>query len=212
MPLKNKEVIISFLNNKFPNPKTVLNYKNGYELIIAVVLSAQAQDIVVNKVTPMLFLKYPNFVALSKANEKDVSSIIKIVGLANTKARNIIKLANQIIKNFNGKIPNNKKDLLKLSGVGGKTANVILAVLFKKNVMPVDTHIARFAKRLNIADENDNVNIIEKKLTKYFQGEKLRILHHQIIYFGRTICKAQSPNCSSCLFSDFCKYYQQNKK
>lgn len=209
--LKNKE-IVSVLNKLYPNPKTMLNYNNDYELLIAVVLSAQAQDIVVNVVTKPLFQKYPDFQSLSKANYEDVYETIRQVGLAKTKSQNIIKLANQVLENYKGTIPTNKEDLKTLAGVGDKTANVILAILFKENVMPVDTHIARFAKRLGIADEKDSANEVEKKLVKYFKGEDFRLLHHQIIYYGRNVCDAKKPKCEICEFTKFCIYYNSVKK
>ena len=150
MSIKSKK-IIEALDSLFPNAKIELTHKNTYELIIAVILSAQTTDVSVNKVTPKLFKKYPNIDTLSKANIEDVIKIIKSIGLYRTKAKNIILMANQVKDNFNGEIPNTRTDLESLAGVGRKTANVVLANAFDKDVIAVDTHIHRISIRLGIA-------------------------------------------------------------
>ncbi|NMA05629.1 MAG: endonuclease III [Acholeplasmataceae bacterium] len=205
MSIKSKK-IIEALDSLFPNAKIELTHKNTYELIIAVILSAQTTDVSVNKVTPKLFKKYPNIDTLSKANIEDVIKIIKSIGLYRTKAKNIILMANQVKDNFNGEIPNTRTDLESLAGVGRKTANVVLANAFDKDVIAVDTHIHRISIRLGIAKKTANAREVEESLYKFFPKENYLKLHHQLIFFGRYHCLARNPKCLNCPLYDICVY------
>lgn len=205
MSIKSKK-IIEALDSLFPNAKIELTHKNTYELIVAVILSAQTTDVSVNKVTPKLFKKYPNIDTLSKANIEDVIKIIKSIGLYRTKAKNIILMANQVKDNFNGEIPNTRTDLESLAGVGRKTANVVLANAFDKDVIAVDTHIHRISIRLGIAKKTANAREVEESLYKFFPKENYLKLHHQLIFFGRYHCLARNPKCLNCPLYDICVY------
>ena len=200
----NSSLIIKGLNDLYPNAHCELKHSSHFQLLVAVVLSAQTTDERVNSVTPILFKKYKNALELSKANIKDVEEIIKPIGLYHNKAINIINLAKQLVDNFNGKVPNNRKDLQSLSGVGRKTANVVLNNCFNEPAFAVDTHVSRVSKRLRIADNNDNVSKIEEKLMNYFPKEAWGKLHHQFIFFGRYKCKAVKPDCNNCPFEAIC--------
>ncbi len=203
---KKSKKVMEALDSLFPNAKIELTHKNTYELLVAVILSAQTTDVSVNKVTPELFKKYPNIDALSKANIEDVIDIIKSIGLYKTKAKNIILMANQMKDKFNGEIPNTRVGLESLAGVGRKTANVVLANAFNKDVIAVDTHIHRISIRLGIAKKNANVREVEDSLYKFFPKENYLKLHHQLIFFGRYHCLARNPKCLNCPLYDICVY------
>ncbi len=203
--MKNKELILKYLEELFPNPKSELNFNKDYELLIAVMLSAQTTDKRVNIVTKELFSKYPSLEELSKANIEDVKKIIKPVGTFNIKSRNVILIAKSLLDNYNGVVPNNRDYLESLSGVGRKTTNVVLAILYNEPCIAVDTHVSRVSKRLKIAYKNDDVLTIEKKLMKKFNKNELLKLHHQLLLFGRYHCKALSPLCDKCKLKDICR-------
>lgn len=202
--------IIDYLDEILKDARCALNYSKDYELVIAVMLSAQVTDNAVNKVTDVLFKKYPTLESLSQASYDDVCSIIKSLGLYKNKAQNVILIAQDILNNFDGKVPSSKKDLMSLRGVGNKTANVVRCELFSLPEFPVDTHINRISKRLNIAKENDDIKTVEVKLKKVFPKDHYIKLHHQLIHFGRTICKSLSPKCKECKLQKYCKYYKDN--
>ncbi len=182
----------------------MLRHRNNFEFLVAVSLSAQTTDKKVNVVTKPLFNKYKDPKSLSKAKQKDVEKIIKSLGLSKTKSRNIISLSKDLVIKYNSKVPSNKKELLSLKGVGNKTAELVLGECFKQNTFPVDTHINRISKRLKIANNTDSIIEVENKLKKYFPVGKWNRLHHQFIYFGREICKAQNPNCKICKLKSIC--------
>ncbi len=194
------------LNELFPDARCELNHKNDFELLVAVVLSAQTTDERVNSVTPELFAKYPDAKALSEADLKDVEKIIRPIGLYHNKAINIIALSKALCKDYEGIVPSERKQLEALPGVGRKTANVILSNCFDVPAFAVDTHVSRVSKRLRIADEEDDVKTIEEKLMNLFPEECWGKLHHQFIFFGRYKCKAAKPDCEGCPFSSFCTY------
>lgn len=198
-------LIISFLNELYPDAKCALDYSKDYELLIAVMLSAQTTDKAVNKVTPILFNKYQNLSSLKNASLDEVEDIIKFIGLYKNKAKNIIGIANRLCEENISSIPNDHDFLTTLPGVGRKTANVVLSELFNENLFAVDTHVARISKRLGIAKINDDPLTIEKKIYKYFKNVNLRLLNHQIITFGRDICNAKKPRCQECKLRAFCK-------
>ena len=197
--------IIDILSEIYPHYESFLNYHNNYELLVAVILSAQTTDIRVNEVTPNLFKRYPNPYLLADANFSDVLTIIKSLGLAYNKANNIINMAKDLVTKYDGKVPNNKIDLMSLSGVGPKTANVVLALGFNIPTIPVDTHVKKLAIRLGFAKKTDSLAIIEEKLMKYIAKESWINAHHLLILYGRNVCKAINPKCEECKLKEYCK-------
>lgn len=213
-PMNNKEkaiIINDYFNEILYDAKCELIYRKPYELVISVMLSAQTTDKSVNNVTKVLFNKYPSLYDLSNASEDDVKEIIKSIGLASSKAKNVISISRILLERFNGEVPFTREELMSLPGVGRKTANVCLLELYSKPVMAVDTHVERVSKRLGIAKENDNVLEVEQKIYKYFNKNDLPHLHHQFIHFGRRYCKSQNPLCSECKLKDLCKYFKKRK-
>ena len=202
--------IINYLDKLFPNPKCELEYTKDYELLIAVMLSAQTTDKRVNMVTRVLFKKYDSLEKLSKADINDIIDIIKPIGTFNKKASNVISIAKSLVNDKNGIVPNDRTYLESLSGVGRKTTNVVLSNLYDESCIAVDTHVSRVSKRLGIAKKNDDVLTIEKKLNKKFPKEKLSRLHHQLVLFGRYYCKAKNPLCENCELKNICKEKGKN--
>lgn len=188
-----------------PNPRCELNYTQDYELLIAVMLSAQTTDKRVNQVTEILFKKYPTVEALSKAKEDEVQDIIRPIGTYHKKASNTILICKRLLEDYDGKVPNNREYLESLPGVGRKTTNVVLSNLFDVPCIAVDTHVSRVSKRLGLVSKNDDVFKIEKKLTRKFDKNRLNRLHHQLVLFGRYYCTARNPKCELCPFVEMCK-------
>lgn len=203
----NKDIIrkIESLVGKVECP---LNYNKDYELLIAVMLSAQTTDITVNKVTSKLFEKY-NLYTLAEASESDILKIVSPCGMK-VKAKNVIGIAKTLIEKTGGKVPNNREFLESLPGVGHKTANVVLSELFGEQALAVDTHVARVAKRLGIASEPDDMLTVENKLMEFFSGYDFRKLHLELLMFGRNICKSKNPTCDICPIKNKCQYYKKN--
>lgn len=199
------ELIENYLDELYPNPKCELNYNKDYELLIAVVLSAQTTDKRVNSVTEVLFDKYKDLEALSKASIDDIKDIIKPIGTFHKKAQFVHSIAKILHEEYNDKVINDRKVLESLPGVGRKTANVVLSNLFCVPAIAVDTHVSRVSKRLSLAKENDDVVIIERKLMRKLAKENWSKRHHQFVLFGRYHCKAINPNCCNCKLKDICK-------
>lgn len=205
MTIKNKvSAISSFLDEVYPNVGCELRYNKDYELVIAVMLSAQTTDISVNKVTPILFNKYKTLEELANANLFDVENIIRSIGLYKNKAKNAIAIAQALVNDYGGVLPSDKNELQKLPGVGNKTAGVIRAEIFRIPDLPVDTHILRISKRLNLVGQKADPYDTEMRLKKLFLKEEWIKLHHQLIHFGRDICTARSPQCERCKLVAFC--------
>ncbi len=202
--------ITNYLNELYPNPKCELNYNKDYELLIAVVLSAQTTDKRVNKVTSVLFSKYPSLKALKEADIKDIEEIIKEIGTFRKKAIFVKEITTYLVDNCGGKVPNDRKVLENMSGVGRKTANVVLSNLFDEPAIAVDTHVSRVSKRLGLASKNDDVTQIEKKLMKKLDKSIWSKTHHQLVLFGRYNCKALKPECKNCKLIDICKEKKKN--
>lgn len=202
--MKNKE-IFDYLDELIPDPKCELNYNKDYELLIAVMLSAQTTDKRVNEVTSVLFDKYDSLSKLAKANIDDIIDIIRSIGTFNKKALNVIEISKSLLENYNGVVPNNRNYLETLPGVGRKTTNVVLSELFNEQCIAVDTHIKRVSIRLGFAKDNDDVLTIEKKLTKKLKEYNAKKVHHQLLLFGRYYCKAINPKCSNCKLKNICK-------
>ena len=204
--MKSSKTIIKGLDSLYPDAKCELVHHNNFELLIAVVLSAQTTDERVNSVTPILFEKYPDARNLMNAKLKDVENIIRPIGLYHNKAINIIKLSKELSDHFDGEVPDDREALESLPGVGRKTANVVLNNCFDYPAFAVDTHVSRVSKRLGIAEEGDDPLKIEKKLMDYFPKKSWGKLHHQFIFFGRYKCKAIKPDCNDCPFRKDCNY------
>ncbi|MDR3214739.1 MAG: endonuclease III [Bacilli bacterium] len=199
-------LIINVLDQMYPDAYCELNHRNDFELLIAVLLSAQTTDKAVNKLTHNLFEKYHNPQDYLNVNIKELENDIKSIGLYRNKAKNIKLLSQQLIDNYQGIVPSERVDLESLAGVGRKTANVVLANAFNIPAFAVDTHVERVAKRLKLAYQNDSVLVVEKKLMKKFSKDLWSKLHHQFIFFGRYHCKAINPNCQNCLLKEICRY------
>ncbi|KLE09593.1 endonuclease III [Aliarcobacter butzleri L354] len=182
---------------------TELNYKNDYELLIAIILSAQCTDKRVNIITPALFEKYPSVKELAVADLGDVKELLKSCSFFNNKAQNIVKMAQSVVMNYDANIPHNQKELMKLAGVGNKTANVFMIEFEGANLMAVDTHVFRVSHRLGLSDAK-NVTLTEADLVKKLKGD-LHIFHQAMVLFGRYICKAVKPECDKCYFPHICK-------
>ncbi len=177
--------ILWILEHEFPGAHSELDYKNPFELLIAVILSAQTTDIAVNKVTKNLFARYPDPESLANADVKEVEEYLKTIGLYRNKAKFIVKCSQQIMKDFNGEVPQTRTSLMKLSGVGRKTANVVLSEGFGIPAIAVDTHVERVAKRLKLAKKDDSVLEVEKKLQRKIKREDWHKAHHLLLLFGR---------------------------
>lgn len=196
--------ILEYLDELFPNPKCELNYNKDYELLIAIMLSAQTTDKRVNEVTEILFNKYDSLIKLKEANIKDIEEIIKPIGTYKKKSIFLHEIAESLVDN-NCIVPNDRKFLESLPGVGRKTVNVFLSNIYNEPFIAVDTHVERVSKRLGLAKQNDDVYKVEKKLARKIPKEKRARAHHQLVLFGRYHCKAKQPNCMNCKLKDICK-------
>lgn len=201
--------ILETLEKMFPNAKCELNYRNIYELCVAVMLSAQTTDKLVNSVTPSLFNEFPNLESLAAAEPEEVKKHIARLGLATTKSRNLVLFAQKVLNDYHGIIPNTLDELISLPGVGRKTANVVLSEGFKINRIAVDTHVERTSKRLGIALPDDSPLQVENRLMEIVDQNKWHKTHHLLIFFGRYLCKAQNPNCIECPFQNICTNYKK---
>jgi endonuclease-3 len=203
------QIIKEQFQEHFSQAVTELNYRNDYELLIAIILSAQCTDKRVNIITPALFEKYPSVNELAIANLDDVKELLKSCSFFNNKAQNIIKMAQSVVSQYNGQIPHNQKELMKLAGVGNKTANVFMIEFEGANLMAVDTHVFRVSHRLGLSYEK-TVDKTEAELVKKLKDD-LHIFHQAMVLFGRYTCKAVKPECEKCLFPQVCKTKQSFK-
>lgn len=197
-------IIEKYLDEILPNPGCELTYNSDYGFLIAVMLSAQCTDKKVNLVTKPFFEKYHSLEEIDALSIEEIEDNIKSLGLYKNKAKNLKGIAHELLTRFNGKVPQDKNELMSLPGVGNKTANVVRVELFKIPEFPVDTHVERLAKRFKLADKSDDVLIVENKLKKDFKKENWIKLHHQFIHFGRYYCKAISPKCDGCKLAGIC--------
>ena len=196
-------IVIEKLEEMHPEAACALDHRSNFELLVAVVLSAQTTDVSVNKVTPALFEKYPGPRELSAADPADVAEIIKTIGLYKNKSVNIVKLAGKLLEDFDGNVPSDFDALVSLPGVGRKTANVMLAEAFGVPAIAVDTHVFRVANRIGITDAKD-VDKTEEQLRKRLPKEQWIRTHHLLIFHGRKICHARKAECENCLLNDIC--------
>ena len=206
----NQQEIRDGLKDMIPNPKCELNYDSDYTLLIAILLSAQCLDKNVNKITPILFNKYPTLKDLKNAKLDDLEKIIHPLGLSFNKSRSIKKLATVLIDNYEGKVPQDRETLASLPGIGIKTSGVFLAEYYNQNYLPVDTHIKRVSYRFGLSNENDSIETIEETLSNYFNHQDLHLLHMSLVLFGRYICKSKNPACDKCAFKGKCTLTHQN--
>jgi len=203
------EKIIDWFEKNVPVAETELRYGSPYELIVAVILSAQCTDKRVNIITPEFFKSFPDEKVLARADVNDIYEIIKSCSYPNNKAKNLLGMAQTLVSEFNGIVPSGIDELQKLPGVGRKTANVIASVVFNKPALAVDTHVFRVAQRLGLTTNAKNPLQAEQQLVKYIPEEKIPIAHHWLILHGRYTCLARKPKCEECGLTEFCKYYNK---
>ncbi len=205
MTMTNKiNLICDFLNEQYPHVGCELHYQKDYELVIAVMLSAQTTDIAVNKATEKLFSFYPTLEAMANADIKVVEECIHAIGLYKNKAKNVIGIAQSLLNDYQGILPSDKDELQKLPGVGNKTAGVIRAEIFEIPDLPVDTHILRISKRLKLTKDDADAYETEMALKKKFDKDIWIKIHHQLIHFGRDMCVARNPHCEKCKLQAIC--------
>ncbi|MFP4187264.1 MAG: endonuclease III [Acholeplasmataceae bacterium] len=210
--MKRIERILAAMDRMFPEATVELEHDDAFQLLVAVVLSAQTTDVSVNRVTRVLFERYPTPQRLARASYQDVEAIIRTIGLYRNKAKNIIELAAELEARYNGTVPADRARLEALPGVGRKTANVVLSNAFGIPALAVDTHVARVSVRLGLAQKGDSVRTIEEKLMRLIPRERWQKAHHQFIFFGRYHCLARKPKCRVCPLYDICIYENKEPK
>lgn len=203
--------VLDYFQKHVPVAETELHYSNPYELIVAVALSAQCTDKRVNVVTPKLFEAFPTAEALAASNSDTVFNYIRSISYPNNKAKHLVGMAQMLMKDFNGEVPEKIDDLVKLPGVGRKTANVIASVIFNQPTMAVDTHVFRVSNRIGLTTNAKNPLQSEKQLIKYIPKELVPRAHHWLILHGRYTCLARNPLCEKCDLKPFCKFFNQKK-
>ena len=197
---------------EMPAPQTELQYDNPFHLLIAVILSAQCTDKRVNMVTPPLFEAYPDAASLASASPEEVYEYIKSVSYPNNKTRSIIGAARTVTEEFSGEVPDNIDDLMRIHGVGRKTANVMLSVVWNRAAMAVDTHVFRVSERIGLTTNSKSPLMTEQALVKNIPEELIPMAHHWLILHGRYVCKARRPDCLNCGLTEICRYYQKENK
>ncbi len=204
------EAVLNFFRKNNPDAETELHYETPYQLLVAVLLSAQCTDKRINMVTPNLFAKFPTPEHLAASHFDEVFPVIKSVTYPNNKAKHLINMAKVLTEEFNSVVPSDIKDLQKMPGVGRKTANVIASVVYNQPTMAVDTHVFRVSKRIGLATQTSKTPFdVEKQLIKYIPKEDVSIAHHWLILHGRYTCMARKPKCEICAITQWCKYYEK---
>jgi endonuclease-3 len=206
------EKVINYFSETMPEAETELDYTDPYELIVAVILSAQCTDKRVNMITPPFFQVFPDVAALAIAEQEQVFELIKSCSYPNNKAKHLLGMARMLVQNFQGVVPDTREELQLLPGVGRKTANVILSVVFRKPAMAVDTHVFRVAARIGLSTGARTPYETEMQLVRYIPEEKISLAHHWLILHGRYICTARKPACTQCGVRDFCRYVNKKSK
>lgn len=209
--MKNIDEILAYFDELHPNPICALNFSNNYELLVAVVLSAQCTDERVNKVTPKLFELANTPEKMIALGKQKIKQIIYTCGFYNNKTKAILELSQDLISKFNGQVPSSMEELTSLTGVGRKTANVVIGVAFGGQTIAVDTHVHRVSKRLGLTTQSSTPEKCEQDLLKVIPYEHRTKFHHQAIWFGRLTCKAQRPLCETCKLKDICKFYKRKQ-
>lgn len=204
------KLFVDYFEEHMPVAETELNYSNGFELLVAVILSAQCTDKRVNQVTPALFQAFPVPELMALASQDEMFHYIRSVSYPNNKSKHLIGMANLLVNDFNSEVPKTVDELQLLPGVGRKTANVVASVLFDVPTMPVDTHVFRVSERVGLTTKAKTPLESEKQLLKGFPKNKLIIAHHWLILHGRYVCLARRPKCNECGISSFCSYFKKN--
>lgn len=205
-------LVVERFRQTMPVAETELHYDNAFQLLVAVILSAQCTDKRVNMVTPELFRTFPDAQALAVADDIDVFNLIKSISYPNNKTKALTGMARGLCERYGGEVPSTMEELLTLPGVGRKTANVILSVVFGQAAMAVDTHVFRVSERLGLTTRSKSPEATERKLTSMLSPEDIGIAHHWLILHGRYVCKARKPLCGECRLTDLCRYYSQSRK
>lgn len=205
------KLFVSHFSAKQPDAETELHYNNPFQLLVAVILSAQCTDKRINQVTPALFQRFPNAKALAEVTPDIVFDYIRSVSYPNNKAKHLVGMANMLLNDFNNEVPSDINELQKMPGVGRKTANVIASVIYNAPAMAVDTHVFRVSNRIGLSTGKTPL-AVEKDLVKNLPQETIHIAHHWLILHGRYVCVARSPKCGICEITSFCKYFQKHEK
>jgi len=203
------KLFVDYFEEHMPVAETELNYSNGFELLVAVILSAQCTDKRVNQVTPALFQAFPVPELMALSSQDEIFHYIRSVSYPNNKSKHLVGMANMLVNDFNSEVPKTVDELQLLPGVGRKTANVVASVLFDVPTMPVDTHVFRVSERVGLTTKAKNPLESEKQLLKGFPKNKLKIAHHWLILHGRYVCLARTPKCNECGISSFCSYFKK---
>lgn len=203
------KAFVEYFSTHNPDAETELNYSNPYELLVAVILSAQCTDKRINQVTPALFERFPDPESLAASTSDEVFTYIRSVSYPNNKAKHLVGMAQKLISEFDGMVPEHVQDLIKLPGVGRKTANVISSVVYNKPAMAVDTHVFRVADRIGLTHNAKTPLAAEKQLVKHLPEETIAVAHHWLILHGRYICVARRPKCEECPITHFCRYFEK---
>ncbi|MEQ9285627.1 MAG: endonuclease III [Cyclobacteriaceae bacterium] len=203
---------IDYFSENNPDAETELEYNDPYQLLVAVILSAQCTDKRVNLTTPALFSAFPSPEVLARASFDEVFPFIKSISYPNNKTKHIIGMAKMLVEDFNNVVPSDIKELQKLPGVGRKTANVIASVVYDQPAMAVDTHVFRVSKRMGLVTQKASTPLeVEKQLVKFIPEEHVPKAHHWLILHGRYICLARKPKCEKCAITSFCRYFEKNE-
>lgn len=203
------KAFVEYFSKNSPDAQTELNYSNPYELLVAVILSAQCTDKRINLVTPKLFQQFPNAETLANSSADEIFTYIRSVSYPNNKAKHLVGMAKMLVDIFDSTVPEKIEDLIKLPGVGRKTANVISSVVYNQPAMAVDTHVFRVSNRLGLTSKATTPLAVEKQLVKYLPVETIAIAHHWLILHGRYICLARKPKCDKCAITYMCKYFEK---
>ena len=204
--------MIAYFEVARPEAKSELNYKDAFQLLVAVILSAQCTDKRVNMVTPALFEAYPDAATMAQATPDDIFHYIHSVSYPNNKSRHLVGMAQKLVQDFGGEVPSDVDELQTLPGVGRKTANVIASVVFNLPALAVDTHVFRVANRIGLTHNSKTPLQTERELTRHIPSEKIPIAHHWLILHGRYVCQARKPHCEECGIQEICKHHQLSTK
>lgn len=205
------EGIVAYFQKEMPNVETELEYENPFQLLVAVILSAQCTDKRVNMITPKLFADYPTAEVMAEATDEVIYEYVKSVSYPNNKAKHLVGMAKMLMAEFRGEVPSDLDDLVRLPGVGRKTANVIQAIIFNKAAMAVDTHIFRVSHRLGLVSEKCTTPYsVEKELVKHIDDSIIPLAHHWLLLHGRYVCQSRKPRCEKCGIKEFCNFFKKN--
>lgn len=206
-------IVLEYFRKEMPEVTTELEFGSVFQLLVAVVLSAQCTDKRVNLVTPDLFRRYPDAKTMAQAEPEEVLEYVSSVSYPNSKAKHLVELSRMLMERFSGEVPRDMNQLLELPGVGRKTANVIQAVAFGQSAMPVDTHVYRVSHRLGLVSRNDNTPFkVEQSLKKYIPAEEVSLAHHWLLLHGRYVCTSRKPHCEKCALEQICPKNIENSR